>query len=332
MITVRLIHFWRENFDKCTPGNSGVWDQILFTSHPVKVCDYAIVIHRIPDWVIDLTCPPEHLWLAHFEPPIDFWMAMLLDDDRYARVFTTDPALQDERFVHTNPLHQWMIKRDYDFLSRLEVPEKTRQCSWIMRKITVFPGHQARQRFLDRITGKLDFDLFGRGYAFLDDKWDGLAPHRYSFVIENHQNDLYWTEKIMDCFLTWTMPIYFGARKITDYFPAESMIRIDIEDPDVVDKIKSAMARGAWEKNLDAIREARRRVLNEHHILAKLARSIHAHENEGFCDRHMPTRNTMYRVPTTRNGRILRRLLEALPHPVKMPLGRALSLLHDSKE
>ena len=194
-----------------------------------------------------------------------------------------------------------------------------------MRKIAVFPGHQARQRFLDRIMGKIQFDLFGRGYAFLDDKWDGLAPYRYSFVIENHQNDLYWTEKIMDSFLAWTMPIYFGARRITDFFPAESMIQIDLEDPDVVEKIKSAIAGNAWAENLDAIREARYRVLNEHHILAQVARYIHGHESEGGRVRHTPGRNIVYRTPTTYKGRVLRRILEVLPHPVKLPLGRALS-------
>jgi len=325
MTDVRLIHFWGERYEKCTPGNTGVWDGIRFTSDPTRTCDYAVVIHRIPGWVLEVTCPPEHLWLAHFEPPVDFWKGMYVDNHRYARVFTTDAALHGERFVHTNPLHQWMIKRDYDDLFRLEPPEKTRDCSWIMRKIAVFPGHQARQRFLDQITGQIQFDLFGRGYAFLDDKWDGLAPYRYSFVIENHQNDLYWTEKIMDCFLTWTMPIYFGARRITDFFPAQAMIQIDLEDPDVVDKIKNAIAGNAWARNLDAIQEARRRVLNEHQILSQLARYINRHEGEGDCVRHMPGHNTVYRTPTTRKGLALRRLLEILPRPLKLPVGRALS-------
>jgi hypothetical protein len=328
MKQVRLIHFWGEQYEKCTPGNTGVWNDVHFTSDPVPVCDYAVVVHRTPGWVVEITCPQDHLWLAHFEPPIEYWQGINRDNHRYARVFTTDPALSGARYVHTNPLHQWMIKRDYDFLARLEIPEKIRDCSWIMRNIMVFPGHQARQRFLEHISGNIQFDLFGRGYAFLDDKWDGLAPYRYSFVIENHQNELYWTEKIMDCFLTWTMPIYFGARRITDFFPAEAMIQIDLEDPDVPQKIKDAMAGGAWEKNLDALREARHRVLNEHHILAQLARSIHRHERDGLCAHHTPKRNIVYRTPTTRQGRILRRILEVLPRPAKLSVGRALSRNH----
>ncbi|MBV6452716.1 MAG: hypothetical protein MHPDNHAH_03485 [Anaerolineales bacterium] len=325
MKQVRLIHFWGETYEKCTPGNSGIWDGIHFTSAPVPVCDYSVVIHRTPGWVTELTCPLEHLWLAHFEPPIRFWQNLNLDNDRYAKVFTTDPNLRGDRYIHTNPLHQWMIKRDYDFLSRAGTPEKTRDCSWIMRNIRVFPGHQARQLFLEQIRMKINFDLFGRGYEYIDDKWDGLAPYRYSFVIENHQNDLYWSEKIMDSFLAWTMPIYFGARKITDFFPAESIIQIDLNDPDVVEKIKSAMADNSWAKNFDAIQEARRRVLNEHHILAKLARYIHIHEDESECSRHSPSNNLLYRAPTTLNGRVLRNVLEILPRKWRVRFGELLS-------
>jgi hypothetical protein len=108
------------------------------------------------------------------------------------------------------------------------------------------------------------------------------------------------------------------------------MIQIDLEDPDVVDKIKNAIAVNAWVGNLDAIREARRRVLNEHHILAQLSRYIHRHESGGDCSCHAPIRNTVYRTPTTRKGRILRRVLEILPHPLKLPVGRVLSRRENS--
>ena len=30
------------------------------------------------------------------------------------------------------------------------------------------------------------------------------------------------SEKIADCFLAWTMPIYYGCPRIAEYFPAES--------------------------------------------------------------------------------------------------------------
>ena len=42
----------------------------------------------------------------------------------------------------------------------------------------------------------------------------------------------YWTEKIADCFLAWTLPIYYGCPNLEDYFPEKSFIRIDIEKPE----------------------------------------------------------------------------------------------------
>ena len=116
--------------------------------------------------------------------------------------------------------------------------------------------------FLERISGKVEFDLFGRGFTPLADKWDGLAPYRYSIAVENYRGPDYWTEKIADCFLSWTMPIYYGCTNITDYFPPEAMVLIDIDDiEEAVDKIREAIAQDLWRKNLDAIEYARKLVL-----------------------------------------------------------------------
>jgi len=50
-------------------------------------------------------------------------------------------------------------------------------------------------------------------------------------AVENSGHDHYWTEKVADCFLAGTVPIYRGAPNIRAYFPAEAMIVIDTLDP-----------------------------------------------------------------------------------------------------
>src|SRR5687768_17715451 len=52
--------------------------------------------------------------------------------------------------------------------------------------------------------------------------------YRYSLAIENFSGPYYWTEKVIDCYLSWTMPLYFGCTNLADYFPAESFVQIDI--------------------------------------------------------------------------------------------------------
>jgi hypothetical protein len=46
----------------------------------------------------------------------------------------------------------------------------------------------------------------------------------YSIVIENCQEVGYFTEKIVDCFMCGTIPIYWGANNIGDYFDSEGVL------------------------------------------------------------------------------------------------------------
>jgi hypothetical protein len=62
------------------------------------------------------------------------------------------------------------------------------------------------------------------GYQPFDVKTDGLAPYRYSVVIENCQEQNYFTEKLVDAFLCKTVPIYRGCPNIGDYFDISGMI------------------------------------------------------------------------------------------------------------
>lgn len=60
-------------------------------------------------------------------------------------------------------------------------------------------GHKKRLDFLKYLQGSVDFDRFGRGVKDLEDKWDGLAPYRYSVAFENCSSSHYWTKKLIEC-------------------------------------------------------------------------------------------------------------------------------------
>lgn len=51
------------------------------------------------------------------------------------------------------------------------------------------------------------------------------GQHPFSVVIENYIDDYWFTEKICNCFSNLCVPIYYGARKITDYFIADGIIQ-----------------------------------------------------------------------------------------------------------
>lgn len=54
-----------------------------------------------------------------------------------------------------------------------------------------------------------------------------LSRYKYSIVIENDIDDYWFTEKILNCFGTKTVPIYVGATKIHEFFNPDGIIRVD---------------------------------------------------------------------------------------------------------
>jgi hypothetical protein len=102
---------------------------------------------------------------------------------------------------------------------------KSRMLSLIASSKTDLEGHRLRHQVVDWIRAKnIDADILGRGYAPFERKSDGLAPYRYSVIIENVREPDYFTEKLIDCLLCETVPIYWGAQRIADTFDTRGML------------------------------------------------------------------------------------------------------------
>ena len=276
-ILVRIVKDWDfPDLMRQTPNFSGIWDGIEFTLESVYKCDYVVVLnHARKGEQVRVHCPPDNIWAIMQEPPNEELKPMHKGIREFSRIYTSDTNLRGNPYRHSQTALPWHINKDYDFLKGCTTPKKERNLSWITSNISVWQGHLLRMSFLKQILGKIDFDLFGLGFNHIDDKWDGLAPYRYSLAVENFQNSYYWTEKIADCFLSWTMPVYYGCEKITDYFPEESMILIDIKEPiEALSTIKEAIASNRWERNLAAIAHAREQVLNKYQLFPFIAGEI----------------------------------------------------------
>ena len=62
-------------------------------------------------------------------------------------------------------------------------------------------------------------DFFGRATENpLELKSEGTNPYMFQIAIENAQRRFYFADKINDCFVTGTVPIYWGAPNIGDFF------------------------------------------------------------------------------------------------------------------
>jgi len=64
----------------------------------------------------------------------------------------------------------------------------------------------------------------------LDGKVALFLDFQFSLVIENSRQTHYFTEKLMDCLLTKTLPIYYGCPNIAEYFDTRGWIILETTD------------------------------------------------------------------------------------------------------
>lgn len=281
-----------------TPLHRGVWGDFCFTEKAVSACDYVVVLNNLESELVT-KCPPENVWRVLQEPPVDFFKPWHLNPPYAFKSFTCDPDLSGPEYVRSQPMLPWHINRDYDFLKVATLPVKTKKLSWITSTKNKLEGHKKRMRFLHLVSKQIkSLDLLGGGvyhmansengtrnesaqkrlgFKSIEDKWAGLAPYKYSLAVENAVIPDYWSEKIADCFLAWTLPIYYGCLNLEDYFPNQSFIRIDIDSPkEAIDIIAKCMRDDPWEARLPAIIEARNLVLERYQLFPALVGHIAA--------------------------------------------------------
>jgi hypothetical protein len=260
-----------------TPQNGGVWSGVQFTFDPVEECDALLFLNEVRK---DLTvkCPPGNVWSLIQEPFVPGVFDWVVEGHKqFARVYTHHPVNRSVRYVESAPLVPWHVNRDFDWLCEASVPIKTKDLSWVTSNKTSFPGHLKRMELLNHLkrNNNIQPEVFGRGIRFLADKWDGLAPYRYSIAVENSCGPDYWTEKLADCFLSWTLPFYYGCQNLEKYFPPEAFIRIDIENTEqTLHVIQNSFEFEEFSRRFPAIKEARHRLLHEHQFFPYMAGKI----------------------------------------------------------
>ena len=108
------------------------------------------------------------------------------------------------------------------FIHDTGIHDKTKLVSMTSSNVRFCYGHDFRLDWVYRLRGKVD--VYGRGINPMDRKEEALNDYMFSVTIENDQYESYWTEKILDCFVTGTIPVYHGAPDIGDFFNMDGII------------------------------------------------------------------------------------------------------------
>lgn len=109
----------------------------------------------------------------------------------------------------------WIDKPD------IRLHRKTKSVSMVASNKKGTDGHKLRHVVKDRYSDIID--IYGSINKPIKYKFDGLKDYAYSIAMENCQHDIYFSEKIIDCFMTGTVPIYWGSNDITSVFNQEGM-------------------------------------------------------------------------------------------------------------
>jgi hypothetical protein len=198
--------------------------------------------------------------------------------DQFASVITNrkDITHRNNIFVE-HELNTWLVNRDFDFLAKNNFNKKEKLLSVVCSDQTWLPGHKLRFAFVNKLIGhfKDKIDVFGRGFNPIDDKFDALAPYKYSVSIENNCIPGYFTEKLTDCLLTNTMPIYYGCPDLENYFNVKSFEYIDpLDYLGSIKKIEKLIEEDYYSKAASFIELEKIKYLNQYHIFNKLPQII----------------------------------------------------------
>lgn len=179
-------------------------------------------------------------------------------------IFATEYDIKDNTFLSysgrkvawllecsllNNDLYDWILNNynlyDIIFTHNLEISNKIPNSYWVpfggcwiheenwklytkSKNISIvassknfLPGHKLRHEIISNFT---NIDLFGGGYNPIDNKITSLKEYKYQIVVENASIPGYFTEKIIDCFTTGTIPIYYGDPNIGDIFNINGII------------------------------------------------------------------------------------------------------------
>jgi hypothetical protein len=268
------------------PNNDPVWGNCRFIfERDCREYDWLVVYDDLPRSSPEepLACPRAHTLLITGEPSsITHYGKNFLA--QFGHVLTSQEpwALKHPGVIRRQPGLLWYYggcdhRGTYDFLATATPPEKNKAISSVCStKAMRHTLHAQRLAFTKRLMQDLpELEVFGYGMRQLDNKADAIDPYRYHLVIENHSCPHHWTEKLADAFLGFSLPVYFGCTNLSDYFPEDSYILIDIRDYEAsLSRMRRLIESDEYEKRLPAIIEARRRVLADYSTFPQLARLI----------------------------------------------------------
>ena len=274
------------------PNHEPVWGRCRFLLAPdERDFDWIFVYDELPrhsaivkDGVLEHFCHPKNSILLTVEPA-NIKSYGRAYPRQFGWVLTSQPewALPHPGRIWSQPALQWFygmdFKLQYNDIVAFDPACKTKVISTVCsNKQQRHTLHYKRYQYIQSLRQQLgELEVFGRGVRPIQDKSEAVDAFKYHIAVENYIGPHHWTEKLADAFLGGCLPLYAGCPNVFDYFPKDSVIPIDINDPkSAAETIRRAIDENAYEKRLPAILEARKLVLEKYNLFAVISREIEA--------------------------------------------------------
>ena len=171
------------------------------------------------------------LWVKESEAISHFKNIAIENKDKFDAILTFDEDILKKCDNAHLMLFGTAWVHDYEFT------DKKFQISHLTGGKNYTIGHKLRQKVhykQNKINQPKDFYVSKHGGVenfegnkILGDDKSPLFDSQFHICIENAQSSNYFTEKIIDCFVTKTIPVYFGAPNIDKYFDINGIFMVN---------------------------------------------------------------------------------------------------------
>lgn len=239
------------SFTHLTGGNKGYSVHGKISKHIEWVHDRSAkdtfyIDRQLKEVFLDNFSEKKYAWLLeskHITPQI---VADITQNwQRFVRAY-------DLIFTHNRELlgkhekFKWVPAQGF-WIHEPKIYEKSKLVSMISSNKTMCEGHLSRLKWVEKLRDRVD--LYGRGFNEIEFKEEGLCDYMFSVAIENGQYETYYTEKLLDCFATGTIPVYLGAPDIGNHFNMDGIIVL--EDDSTLDKLTPEL----YHSKIDAVKD-----------------------------------------------------------------------------
>ena len=180
-----------------------------------------------------------------------------------------------KKFLHVNAHRNYLNPANWVLGGDLvNLPSKDDKVVSILSEKCRDTGHILRISFIKESTTNTRIDVYGRenyhhidsyvGTVSDDDRYNVYSKYKYVLAVENNSEHNYATEKIWEPLLCECLPFYWGCPNLEEVIDPQCFVRLPLEDPaKSAEIIRKAIEEDWWSQRIDAIRAAKKKIMNE---------------------------------------------------------------------